>query len=86
VAAQDIEVGGNLYQKQCRQCHGPEAQGLSAYPALAGQTAEYLTDKLNRYRAGERIGPNTMLMAPNARNLSDEDIANIVGFITAIES
>lgn len=80
--AQDVEVGKNLYKKNCRQCHGPTAKGLASYPKLVGQTAEYLTDRLERYRAGERFGPNTPLMAPRAKSLSDEDITNIVTFIT----
>lgn len=80
--AQDVEVGKDLYKKNCRQCHGPTAKGLASYPKLVGQTAEYLTDRLERYRAGERFGPNTPLMAPRAKSLSDEDITNIVTFIT----
>lgn len=79
--AQDVEIGKDLYKKNCRQCHGPTAKGLASYPKLVGQTAEYLTDRLERYRAGERFGPNTPLMAPRAKSLSDEDITNIVTFI-----
>lgn len=81
----DIEAGEALYKKVCRACHGPTAKGVSSYPKLAGQSAEYLTDKLERYRAGEKFGPNTPLMAPNAKKLSDEDIVNIAGFIASIE-
>lgn len=81
VQAQDVEIGKDLYKKNCRQCHGPTAKGLASYPKLVGQTAEYLTDRLERYRAGERFGPNTPLMAPRAKSLSDEDITNIVTFI-----
>ena len=40
---------------------------------------------LERYRSGEKIGPNTMLMAPRARKLSDEDIGDVVAFITSLE-
>lgn len=79
--AQDVDAGKDLYKKNCRQCHGPTAKGLASYPKLVGQTAEYLTDRLERYRAGERFGPNTPLMAPRAKSLSDEDITNIVTFI-----
>ena len=77
----DVEVGKTQDMKNCRGCHGPKAKGLASYPKLAGKPADYLADKLERYRAGEKLGPNTMLMAPNAKNLSDEDIGNIVQFI-----
>ncbi|MEM9523309.1 MAG: c-type cytochrome [Pseudomonadota bacterium] len=79
--AQDLAEGGELYKKMCRSCHGPKAQGMASFPKLAGSTLEHLTMRLEQYRAGEKIGPNTPLMAPRAANLSDDDIINIVGFI-----
>lgn len=79
--AQDVEVGKALYKKNCRACHGPTAKGLASYPKLIGHPAEYLVDRLERYRAGEKFGPNTPLMAPRAKKLSDDDITNIVTFI-----
>ena len=85
VAEIDIEAGSEVYKKSCRRCHGPTAKGLASFPKLVGQTAEYLVDKLERYRAGESLGPNTRLMAPNAKELSDADIANIANFITSLE-
>ena len=81
----DIEAGAALYKKECRGCHGPTAKGLASYPKLRDQTPEYLIDKLERYRAGEKFGPNTPLMAPRAKKLSDEDIVNIAHFIASLE-
>ena len=80
-SALDIEAGGKLYKKECRGCHGPTAKGLASYPKLAGQPAEYLVQRLEEYRSGKKLGPNTPLMAPRAKKLSDEDIANIANFI-----
>ncbi|MEM9059313.1 MAG: cytochrome c [Pseudomonadota bacterium] len=79
--AKDADAGAKLYKKQCRGCHGPTAKGLASYPKLAGQPFDYLVLRLEQYRAGERLGPNTPLMAPRARKLSDEDIANISTWI-----
>lgn len=84
-SAQDLEAGEKIYKKECRSCHGPTAKGMASYPKLAGNTVEYLSDKLVRYRSGEKIGPNTMLMAPRAKKLSDDDITNVVNFIASIE-
>ena len=81
----DAAAGEALYKKECRGCHGPTAKGLASYPKLRGKTAEYLADKLNRYRAGQRFGPNTPLMAPRAKKLSDDDIINISLFISSLE-
>ena len=81
VGAQNIDEGGELYKKQCRSCHGPTAKGMASYPRLAGKPLEYLVQRLEQYRAGKKLGPNTPLMAPRAKKLSDDDIANIANFI-----
>lgn len=85
-AVVDIELGEKHYKKTCRGCHGPTAKGLASYPKLRGQTTDYLVDKLERYRKGERFGPNTPLMAPRAKKLTDEDIANISAFIVSLDN
>ncbi|WP_299480007.1 c-type cytochrome [uncultured Roseibium sp.] len=84
VGAQDADVGEKLYKKSCRSCHGPTAKGMASFPKLAGNTEDYLVERLNKYRAGEKVGPNTALMVPRAKNLSDDDITNIVTFIVSI--
>lgn len=81
----DAAAGETLYRKECRACHGPTAKGVSSYPRLVDQPFDYLVDRLERYRAGETFGPNTMLMAPRAKKLSDEDIGNVAKFIVSIE-
>ena len=83
--AQDVDAGTALYKKECRGCHGPTAKGMASYPKLVGQTPQYLVDRLERYRAGEKFGPNTMLMAPRAKKLTDDDIINVVAFIVSNE-
>ncbi len=80
--AQDVSVGEKLYKKTCKNCHGPTAKGLASFPKLTGNTVEYLVMRLEQYRGGEKIGPNTPLMAPQAKKLSDEDIINLSTYIT----
>ena len=80
-ATADIAKGKKHFRKNCRACHGAKAQGVASYPELAGQSAGYLAMRLKQYRAGEKLGPNTPLMAPRAKKLSDADIANIVAYI-----
>ncbi len=80
--AQDVSAGEALYQSVCKNCHGPKAQGMASFPKLAGNSAEYLVERLNQYRAGERVGPNSALMMPLAADLSDEDIVDLAEYIT----
>lgn len=80
-SAQDVAAGEELYKKVCRNCHGPKAQGMASFPRLAGNTVQYIAMRLQQYRAGEMVGPNTPLMAPHAAHLTDEDIANVATLI-----
>jgi cytochrome c5 len=68
----------------CIACHGAKGEGAGIFPKLAGHTAAEIVDLLTRYRAGETVGPNTPLMAPQAVTLSDEDIANLAAYIETL--
>ena len=72
-----------LYSTSCSACHGRTGRGVSVYPSLQDRTPEYLTEKLEIYRAGEQIGPNSGLMIPNARDLTDAEIAALSEFMAA---
>ncbi|MCO6386398.1 c-type cytochrome [Aliihoeflea sp. 40Bstr573] len=80
--AQDLAAGEKLYQGSCRACHGPSAQGMASFPKLSGKPAELLVERLQTYREGEKVGPNSALMIPHATKLTDEDIENIAAYIT----
>ncbi|WP_018158472.1 MULTISPECIES: c-type cytochrome [unclassified Thioalkalivibrio] len=80
----DAERGQSRYNT-CVACHGAQGQGTPVFPKLAGRDAEYIADKLVRYRAGETVGDQTALMAPNAANLSDQDIADLAVYVATFE-
>jgi len=80
-AAQDLKAGEDLYQSLCRNCHGPQAQGMASFPELAGRDAGYLEMRLTQYRAGEQVGANSALMMPNAAELTDAQIAGVAAYI-----
>ncbi|QPH56099.1 c-type cytochrome [Pontivivens ytuae] len=80
--AGDATAGENVYQSVCRNCHGPTGAGMASFPKLAGNESEYLIERLAQYRAGERIGPNSALMWPLVEDFSDQDIADIVAYIS----
>jgi cytochrome c553 len=80
--AVDLEAAAAIFQKSCRACHGNRAQGASSYPSLSDKDPEYIANKLERYRAGERFGPNSALMIQHAKKLSDEDIASLSVYVT----
>lgn len=77
----DFEAAEKIFKRSCRGCHGNKAQGASSYPALADKEPEYIAEMLKRYRDGERIGPNSILMIQQAKKLSDEDIVDISVYV-----
>ena len=83
-AAQDVDAGTTLYDGNCANCHGPAANGMASFPKLTGHDAAYLTDRLETYRAGGSVGYNSALMIPNAVDLSDDDIADVVAYIGSL--
>lgn len=85
VQAADKAAGEALYAETCAQCHGPSAKGMASFPSLAERDADYITSRLETYRAGEKVGSNSFLMIPNATDLSDDDIANLAAFIANID-
>ena len=80
----DAAAGKKLYKRNCQGCHGATAKGASSYPRLVGLQPEYMIDKLERYRAGEKFGPNTPLMAQRVKKLKDQDFANVTAFIVSL--
>ncbi len=80
--AQDAHPAESLYQSVCRNCHGPTAKGMASFPRLSDKDAAYLVQRLEQYRAGEKVGPNSALMMPAAADLSDDDIAQLADYIT----
>ncbi len=59
----------------CNQCHGPGGVGVGdAFPALAGQSKNYLTAQLQAWQAGKRSPLPLGLMPSVATKLTAQDI------------
>lgn len=67
--------------KTCAACHGPQGQG-GIGPKLAGQSADDIISKLLQYKAGETVGPQSMLMWGTAQKLTDGQIGTIGVYIS----
>ena len=83
VAADETADAEKIYRSVCKNCHGPKAQGMASYPKLSDKEPDYIAARLETYRAGEKIGPNSMLMIPHAKNLSDGEIAALATYVTS---
>ena len=81
----DIDAGEKRYHKSCHNCHGPAGMGVASYPKVSGKDFSYIVDKLNRYRAGEKIGPNSALMISMAKKLSDIEIQILAAYLSSVK-
>ena len=73
-------VAGKQKAKTCAACHGPEGNSLTPdFPRLAGQHYDYLVKALTDYKSGARKNP---IMEPQAKNLSQRDIADIAAYFS----
>lgn len=79
--AGDAVAGDKRYHESCHACHGPAGKGASSYPKISGNPIEYTREKLQTYRSGQKIGPNSGLMIMMAKPLSDEEIENLSAYL-----
>ncbi len=103
--AEKLYRAGNLEKNiaACSSCHGPAGQGnsLAAYPAIAGQYAEYTAKQLKAFRVGSTLDelsstadPKTLLSRTNSPNkimqqavskLTDKDIEALAMHIQGLQ-
>jgi cytochrome c553 len=59
-AAMQIATGKELYEKECKTCHGVNGEGDKAkfYPVIAGQHYKYLLRQMTQIRDGKRRNAN----------------------------
>jgi cytochrome c553 len=80
-----MEKGRIKYGSICAGCHGKNGEGQGIFPKVAGKSAEELAAKLKDYRAGKKLGEQTAMMAPNAQNLSDEEIDALANYMAGLK-
>ncbi len=66
----------------CTACHGQGGVSTTGnWPTLAGQHEDYLKQALSQYKAGGRKDP---VMAGQAINLTDDDIADLAAYFSTM--
>lgn len=77
------DIGKKLYmEKGCFSCHGSKLEGMHMYPYLANRARGFLTYKLKRFRDKKSDNQQQEMMIAFAISLSDDDIENLVTFMT----
>jgi len=86
---QAVYRGGNMASgvPACSGCHSPNGAGNepAGYPALGGQSAEYVANQLKAYRDGERAGTaNANIMVDVATRLTDAEIEALANYVSGL--
>ncbi|MCF7981018.1 MAG: cytochrome c [Pseudomonadales bacterium] len=75
-------AAGKAKSMLCAACHGADGHSPNdLWPNLAGQKEGYLAKQLKAFRDGNRQDP---MMAPMAKPLSDDDIANLAAYFNSL--
>ena len=67
----------------CAACHGQQGQGMAVFPALAGQTQDYIVGRLNTYKNRGEVGAMSSTMWGQAAMLSDAEIKLLGEYVEA---
>ncbi len=84
--AGNIDAGEERYNKTCINCHGAGGKGVASFPKVSGNEISYTTSRLETYREGTKVGPNSSLMIMMAKPLSDEEIANLAAYLKDVKN
>lgn len=77
--------GKGIYAGKCVACHGQNGEGKGAYPKLAGNSKDDALKKLNGYVDGTYGKAQKMMMAGQAKALSDAERAAVAEYIATLK-
>ena len=81
-AGREFAAKGGEGIAPCASCHGADGNAPidGMYPKLGGQYADYLAQSLQ----GTRAGSTADVMAAQAKNLSDQQIADLAAYYASV--
>jgi cytochrome c553 len=77
-------TGANGKTFACSTCHGPDLKGIAQIPNIAGRSPSYLARQIYDIKLGTRHGTLSPLMQPVVANLTDEDIVDLVAYVSSL--
>ncbi len=82
-------IGGDAQRgiAACSACHSIDGKGMekAGFPAIAGQSAAYITSQLEQFRSAQRSNDANGMMRNIAIKLSDKDIAAVANYMAALK-
>jgi cytochrome c553 len=81
-----VKTGAGGKTLPCATCHGVDLKGgfSEVIPSLAGRSPSAMGRQLYDFKTGARHGKNSVMMQPVVSKLTDEDIVNIVAYLSSL--
>jgi cytochrome c553 len=82
----DLELGEQVYKKNCVECHGENGEGSAAEhaPAIYGQHYNYLLRQFDWIRTGKRRNADSK-MAMQIRHFSMRDELAVMDYVSRLK-
>jgi cytochrome c553 len=80
-----VVTGENKRTTACSVCHGDDLKGLGPVAGIAGRSPSYLARQLFDMQQGTRNGSWTKLMKPVVRTLNEEDVLDVVAYVSSLQ-
>lgn len=77
--------GGSGKTLVCASCHGAGLRGLGPVPALAGRSPSYMARQLYDFQQGTRNGMWADLMDASVKQLTVDDIVDLVAYLSSLQ-
>ncbi len=75
---------GSARVQACIDCHGPQARGTNAAPALAAQPASYTARQLRLWQEGKRTNDPDRIMARVAQAMSAREVEAVAAYLASL--
>ena len=87
VTAADLDGKKLFTDRTCHTCHGKDAKSplMPNYPAIAGQSKEYLIQQMKDIKSGTRNNAETASMKGVMHLVSDDEIGAIATYVASLE-
>jgi cytochrome c553 len=82
----NLELGKQVYEKNCMRCHGPTAEGNGEkfIPRLQAQHYKYLLRQFEAIRSGKRHNSDPEMVA-QIKDLTDEEIHAVLDYVSRLQ-
>jgi len=78
----DTELGRQVYDAQCKKCHGKGGIGRASVPAIGGQYSAYIRLQISNFKTGKRVNEK---MDKYIQSLTEVEISGLLAYLSVAD-